>query len=156
MRPDDDLQLGMLVKRAGLRQRFITGTRHLKVEWYPNVRTAIKGLEKNVFAGLNYSLFMVVSAVIAQFLFFFFPFIGIWGFGLGQSLFYTASALLMAGLYVFYVRKITADSGYEAILLPFSVLLFIFILIRSTVLTLKQKGIYWRGTFYSLDELKNK
>jgi hypothetical protein len=32
--------------------------------------------------------------------------------------------------------------------------LFAFILFRSTVVTLRQRGILWRGTFYSLDELR--
>ena len=32
--------------------------------------------------------------------------------------------------------------------------LFVFILLRTMLLNLWQGGIYWRGTFYSLAELK--
>jgi hypothetical protein len=38
--------------------------------------------------------------------------------------------------------------------LPIGAVLFAFILFRSTVVTLRQRGILWRGTFYSLDELR--
>ena len=38
--------------------------------------------------------------------------------------------------------------------LPLGATVFVFILLRSTLITLKQGGIYWRGTFYKLDELR--
>jgi hypothetical protein len=37
---------------------------------------------------------------------------------------------------------------------PLGALLFAYMLLRSTVVTLWQGGIVWRGTFYPLDELK--
>jgi hypothetical protein len=39
--------------------------------------------------------------------------------------------------------------------LPLSALLLSYILVRATVLTLWRGGIYWRGTFYSLEELRS-
>ncbi len=38
--------------------------------------------------------------------------------------------------------------------LPIGALLFIYMLLRSAIITLRQGGITWRGTFYSLDELR--
>jgi glycosyltransferase involved in cell wall biosynthesis len=154
MRPDDDLQLGNMVKRAHLKQRFLTGPQLLSVEWYPSLRVAVRGLEKNMFAGLNYSLVMVVMAVIGQFLFFCFPFFGVWLFGGWIAVMYGVSVLVMMALYLLYTRKMSTDPGYEVIALPLVVLIFIYILIRSSFLTLKQGGINWRGTFYSLEDLK--
>ncbi len=46
MRPDDDLQLGRLVKRARLRQRLASGADHIEVEWYATLHDAVRGLEK--------------------------------------------------------------------------------------------------------------
>jgi hypothetical protein len=40
------------------------------------------------------------------------------------------------------------------ILYPITTALFVFILLRTMLLNLFQGGIYWRGTFYSLKELK--
>ncbi|WP_261178408.1 glycosyltransferase family 2 protein [Anaerobacillus sp. CMMVII] len=52
MRPDDDLMLGVSIKKMGRKQRIVKGQSHLDVEWYPSLREAIIGLEKNTFAGL--------------------------------------------------------------------------------------------------------
>lgn len=155
MRPDDDLQLGTKIKQARLKQRFVTGPEHLAVEWYPSLPAAVKGLEKNLFAGLNYSFFMFVYAVIGQFVFFCFPFFAVWLYGGWVSALYFVAVLAMIAIYLLYVRSMSKDKGWEVFTLPFLVLLFLFILIRSTYLTYKQGGIYWRGTFYSLRELKD-
>lgn len=154
MRPDDDLQLGNMVKRAHLKQRFVTGPQLLRVEWYPSLREAVRGLEKNMFAGLDYSLGKVVMAGIGQFLLFCFPFLGVWLFQGWIAVMYGVAELAMMALYLMYTRKMSNDPGYEVIAVPLVVLIFIFILLRSTYLTLKKGGINWRGTFYSLDELK--
>ncbi|ASS76054.1 hypothetical protein CIG75_14550 [Tumebacillus algifaecis] len=154
MRPDDDLQLGMMVKKAGLRQRLVTGTKLLTVEWYPSLGEAIRGLEKNTFAGLNYSLLLVLLAVSGQLLAFFLPFVGWTLFG-WTGLLYLASVLMMANLYLRYTRTLSPYQGEEVFALPLTVLLFVYIIVRSTYLTLRQGGIYWRGTFYSLQELKS-
>jgi len=37
---------------------------------------------------------------------------------------------------------------------PLGAILLSYMLLRSAVVTLKQGGIVWRGTFYPLDELK--
>lgn len=154
MRPDDDLMLGQRVKQAGLRQRLATGQQFFSVEWYPSLRAAMLGLEKNIFAGLEYKLWMVAAGFAGQLVFYFLPFVGAFMFdGWTQGLFAVA-ALILIVMNLFYVKKLTNYSGWEVLLLPFSVLLFCYILLRSTFLTLKRGGIYWRGTFYSLSELK--
>jgi glycosyltransferase involved in cell wall biosynthesis len=153
LRPDDDLELGMRVKRAGLRQRVAVGREHLAVEWYPHLKAAIKGLEKNLFAGLRYQIWMLAVAVFGQLLVFVWPFLAVWAGG-WLSAANGLSILLMFALYLYYVRKTTSYRGGEVALMPFLALLFVYVLLRSSVLTLRQGGIYWRGTFYSLDELK--
>jgi hypothetical protein len=40
--------------------------------------------------------------------------------------------------------------------LPLGALLFTYMLLRSTFITLRQGGITWRGTFYSLEELRRR
>ncbi|UJF32597.1 hypothetical protein [Paenibacillus hexagrammi] len=46
--------------------------------------------------------------------------------------------------------------GKDAFLLPVTASLLLYTIIRSVSLTFKQGGIYWRGTFYSLSELKKR
>jgi hypothetical protein len=37
---------------------------------------------------------------------------------------------------------------------PLGAVLFAFMLTRSTILTIRQRGIRWRGTFYPLEDLR--
>jgi cellulose synthase/poly-beta-1,6-N-acetylglucosamine synthase-like glycosyltransferase len=153
-RPDDDLMLGKLVKQNGLKQRVLNGRRLIAVPWYPNLFAAIRGFEKNMFAGLGYKLSHVCLAVVGQLLVYFLPFVAVWVTSGWSQLAYALSVAIMISLYLLHTRILTGYKGFEVVLLPFSVLLFVYVIIRSTVITLKQGGIYWRGTFYSLKELK--
>jgi hypothetical protein len=43
---------------------------------------------------------------------------------------------------------------YYFFLHPVSTALFVYITLRSTILTLSRGGVLWRGTFYPLEELR--
>ncbi|MCP1307905.1 glycosyltransferase family 2 protein [Paenibacillus tyrfis] len=154
LRPDDDLQLGRKVKEARLRQRLASGTEHIAVEWYASLGGAIRGLEKNLFSGFGYRLSFAALGMLGQLALFLFPWAGMlllsgpaaWGFAL--------SVALMLAVYFLLIRSITGEGGFESLLMPLSVVLLCYIVTRSVWLTLKQGGIYWRGTFYSLKELR--
>jgi len=45
-------------------------------------------------------------------------------------------------------------SAFYCLTLPLGAALLTYMLLRSTLITLRQGGITWRGTFYSLDELR--
>lgn len=156
LRPDDDLQLGLRVKKAMYKQRFVTGNDHLEVEWYPDLKSAVLGLEKNLFSGFRYRFTYALAGVIGQLLFFFFPFIGLWFIPGWPRIAYILSAAIAIGLYIISTRRMTRDSGREAIVFPITVCLLVYVLSRSVYLTLRRGGIYWRGTFYSLRELKRR
>lgn len=154
MRPDDDLQLGALVKKLGFRQRLALGSDFVQVEWYSSLGQAVRGLEKNVFSGFRYRVSWVALALLAQAVFFLLPFAAVW-FVSGWSLvWYILSIAIMLGLYIVHTRKFAADSWADVVALPCSVLLLGFVVIRSVALTFKRNGVYWRGTFYPFDELR--
>jgi hypothetical protein len=46
MRPDDDIKLGKILKKAGYRQEMVLGTGLVNVEWYSSLRELIDGLIK--------------------------------------------------------------------------------------------------------------
>lgn len=154
MHPDDDLQLGKRVKKHRLKQRVLLGNEHIEVEWYPSLSKAINGLEKNLFSGFNFSILITCIALLGQFLFFFFPFIGWMLLPDVTGVFYSVSLITMLGHYLLQMRMFNHKKGYEVFVYPISCLLLIYVMIRSTVITLKQGGIYWRGTFYKLKDLK--
>jgi hypothetical protein len=45
-------------------------------------------------------------------------------------------------------------SPLYAVFFPIAAILFLYSILRSTLTTLKNRGVTWRGTFYSLTELR--
>ena len=90
MRPDDDIKLGKLLKKAGYRQELVFGMGMLVVEWYSSLRELIDGLMKNSFAGLEYSVPMSVAGGVAVLLLNVWPFMAIFC-GQGPSVDFVSS-----------------------------------------------------------------
>lgn len=155
LRPDDDLQLGMLVKQNGLKQRVLIGKNHIEVEWYQSFSAMLKGLEKNIFAGLNYSLFILIGVILGMIVFYLLPFLWIWVLDGWYSVANGVSIIAILILNLVYTRKLSKDSGYDVLLFPIFVLLLIYVFLRSCLITLFKGGIIWKGTFYSLKDLKS-
>ena len=153
MRPDDDIKLGKLIKRAGYRQELVFGKGLIHVEWYSSLRELIDGLMKNSFAGVDYSVLVIVASSIAQFTFNVWPFFGIFltsGFTQVVNIIIALVTLTVgADTARFYNLRRSYSIGF-----PLCTLLFIYILWRSMLLTIFNDGINWRGTHYSLADLK--
>ena len=153
LRPDDDLKLGKILKQQGCHQQLIYGAGLISVEWYASIRELVLGLEKNVFAGTDYRLWLAISGVVFNLVTILWPFF---------ALFFTSgSTLLLYALIVLTIGLIAADgarfhgfSPWLALGFPLTAGLFTFIIIRSVSCNLIKGGITWRGTFYSLAELR--
>ncbi|MEH7441801.1 glycosyltransferase family 2 protein [Bacillus sp. JJ1122] len=156
MRPDDDLQLGRKVKEAGLKQRMVTALKLIEVEWYPNLKEALAGLEKNTFAGLHYRISMVLFSIFGVFVSQVVPFFTIFSNTKAIAMLSAINLIFLASLYTMVTKKMTRFSPFLFFALPFTALLFIFSIIRASYLTFKRGGIIWRGTKYTLNELRKK
>ena len=153
LRPDDDLKLGKLVKRGGFRQELANGVDLMRVEWYASVGELVRGLTKNMFAGVEYRLWMVVGTTILLPLLYVWPFAGIFIGPDAARLLNLADALLILTMVGVAAARAGVRPGYAAGF-PLITLLFVYILWRSTVVTLWTGGIAWRGTHYPLKQLK--
>jgi hypothetical protein len=68
-----------------------------------------------------------------------------------------ALIIFLFQLPLYLPRKSMAGKWWDVLMVPVAGLLIVYVILRSTYLTLKQGGIYWRDTFYPLSELrKNK
>jgi len=76
------------------------------------------------------------------------PFVHGWMLGLA------AVSVAIALAFHVAVDVVMRVSPLYALTHPLGALLFAYMLLRSTVVTLRQGGIFWRGTFYALEELK--
>lgn len=153
LRPDDDIKLGKLIKRAGLRQDAALAPEYMSVEWYATVGEVVRGLEENAFSGADYNVPLVVSGAAAQLLCSVWPFIAVLVTTGPVRWIYLATVSLILLVAADSARFHNARPWY-AIGYPLTSALFAYILLRTMVLNLWQGGIYWRGTFYPLKELK--
>lgn len=153
MRPDDDIKLGKLLKRAGYRQEMVFGMGLLSVEWYSSLREMIDGLMKNTFAGLEYNVAMSIAAGIAVLLLNVWPFVAIFVVkGLAWVLYLLAVIVML--LFISDANRFYGLPQWYAFAHPLSATLFVYILWKSMALALWTGGINWRGTHYPLALLR--
>ena len=153
MRPDDDMMLGLLVKKNRLQQDVLNGIGMINIEWYTSLGEMIRGLEKNVFAGLNYSLLFAALACLCLFTFLVFP--------LG-AVFLTTGVARIINLLALAVWAVSyADNArfwkiplWHGIALPLGTVLLIYAIANAVARTIRNRGITWRDTYYSLEDLK--
>jgi hypothetical protein len=81
------------------------------------------------------------------------PFLGVWLAHGWARLPYALTLFCMFSIYVGMSMK-SAVPLYYFFLHPVGAALFIYLTLRSMALTLSRGGVVWRGTFYSLEELR--
>lgn len=152
LRPDDDLKLGENIKKAGLKQDVLYGDKEISLAWYNNLGEFVNGLMKNAFSISNYHLPLALLYAVLTLMVFVVP--------IPLMLFFGPIYLIMAfimlcsqvALMVF--KKGIHGKWWHALMIPFAGLVMTYIIIRSSLKTVAQNGIYWRDSFYSLDDLK--
>jgi glycosyltransferase involved in cell wall biosynthesis len=151
----DDLMLGKRVKQAGFRQDALIASDHLRLRWQEGVGGFIRGLEKNGFAALGYSLPFLLLVTAFVFLFYAVPYLGVLVFRDARVSGYALSVLLMHGVFG-YFASFQRNGWLLAPALPCAAFLYLFALWRSAWITLRQGGVRWRDTFYPLEVLKRR
>lgn len=152
LRPDDDLKLGKRIKRAGLKQDVLYGDKEISLQWYTSLRAFVNGLMKNTFSVTNYNLPLVLFNTILTFVVFVLPLplLLLSGYPYNGM----AALIVAAQLCLVLFKKGGSHTWWHALMIPFAGLVMVYIFIKSTFVTIKQGGIYWRDSFYSLDELR--
>jgi len=147
----EDIGLGRRIKRAGLTQRLCFGRGLVSLHWASGVGGLVGVMTKNLWAAFRFYIWLALLGCLWLLVFCVAPAI---------ALFFAPTrlpAILIFAAVAFAYRLLGRHSGistWNALLFPFSALVFVFTLLRSMFLTLKQGGIVWRGTFYSLAELR--
>jgi glycosyltransferase involved in cell wall biosynthesis len=147
----EDLGLARRIKRAGLAQRVAFGRGLVSLHWASGISGLVNVMTKNLWAAFRFSIPLALLGSLWLFAFCVAPTIGLFFPSTRVPAILTIAAVLYA------YRLLSRHSGiatWNALLMPFSALVFIFTLLRSMLITLRQGGIIWRGTFYSLAELR--
>jgi cellulose synthase/poly-beta-1,6-N-acetylglucosamine synthase-like glycosyltransferase len=151
----EDVGMGRRVKQAGLRQRVAFGKDLVRVYWAPGAMGLVEVLTKNMFAAFRFQILLLLGACGGLAGFFVLPPMTLLA-GLAWPELLLPGFLAVGSVALAY-RALTRYSGisaWYAALSPFAAMLLAFALLRSMVKTLRQGGVWWRGTFYPLNELR--
>jgi glycosyltransferase involved in cell wall biosynthesis len=149
----DDMKLGKVVKQAGFAQRNVFGKDLISIRWAHGAFGVVNNLTKNFFAVLSFQWWRALLSVLGLACLNFGPFLGIW---LAHGWARAPYAVALGSILLIYVGMSwrSAVPPYYFLLHPVSTALFIYTLLRSTIMTLWNDGIVWRGTKYPLEELR--
>jgi hypothetical protein len=149
----DDMKLGKIVKQAGFRSGVAVAQDFVAVRWHAGARNLINGVTKNFFAGSGFSVTRVALSILGLYVMNVLPFAGLI-FGHGWVRILAGICVLVALGFHAGVDIVMRVSPLYCFTVPIGAVIFSHMLLRSTVYTLKQGGIIWRGTFYPLEALK--
>ena len=147
----EDIGLGRRVKRAGLAQRICFGRGLVSLHWASGVNGLINVMTKNLWAAFHFYISLALVACLWLLIFCTAP---------AVALFFAPTsvpAIVALASVAYAYRLLGRHSGistWYALFFPISALVFVFALLRSMLITLKQGGIIWRGTFYPLTDLR--
>ncbi|HYL46284.1 MAG TPA: glycosyltransferase [Candidatus Limnocylindrales bacterium] len=149
----DDMKLGKLAKQAGVRSGVASAGDAVSVHWHSGVANIVRGTTKNFFATVGFQPWMVCIQIAALLTAFLFPFAAL-PFVHGWARIFDAIAVGLALAVQAGVCREFGVSPLYALTQPIGALIFVWMIARSTIVTLWSGGITWRGTFYPLEELK--
>jgi cellulose synthase/poly-beta-1,6-N-acetylglucosamine synthase-like glycosyltransferase len=149
----DDMKLGKLVKEAGFRSGVAKAWKEVRVRWHAGVGNIVRGTTKNFFAAAGYNWGLMCLQLAMVFGMCVLPWLAL-PFLRGWALIFDAIAVaVMIAVHAGVCIEVGASPIY-AVTEPLGALIFCWMLARSTIVTLWNGGIEWRGTFYPLEELR--
>ena len=149
----DDMKLGKVIKNAGFAQRNVFGEDLISLHWAKGAFGIVNNLTKNFFAVLSFQWPRTVASIVGLGFLNLGPFLGVL---LAHGWARVPYAVALSSLFLIYygMSARSAVPAYYFFLHPVSTSLFMYTLMRSMFHTLRNDGIVWRGTKYSLDELR--
>lgn len=152
LRPDDDVALARKLREAGATSEVLIGEGLISVEWYSSVGEAMRGLEKNSFAPFEYSLPVFSVVMLLHVVSYVLPWLGLLA---GGALSLVCLVIVITQMLSIASTGTIAGSPWKhaPVILP-AALMFEFIVVRAVVITIRNRGIRWRDTFYPLDQLR--
>lgn len=148
----DDVGLALMVKRAGGQVELLDGSDQVSVPMYRSVGEFLRGIEKNGSTTATIPLPVFVGALALLWAVVFSP---IPALALGPAWLRLLGAGALAAYTAGEVAALWRNCRrwLPALLWPLGALLMSHGLVRATWLAKRNRGVRWRGTFYSLEQL---
>lgn len=149
----DDMRLGANVKDAGFSQQCVFARDYVRVRWAHGLFGVVNNTAKNFFAEFGFRTWLALAAAVAVSILQLGPWVGaIFEHGWARLGYVIA---LLCVLLVYYGMKSRSGVSVGYVLLhPLAAVLLVYALLQSMTLTLWRGGVVWRGTKYSLKELR--
>jgi glycosyltransferase involved in cell wall biosynthesis len=149
----EDRRLGWIIKRAGYKQRAVLGPDLVRVRWMKGSLAVIGLMEKNAFAAFRYKVGITVLASIGLALY---PIVTVAAVFAGSWSLATSVVAIHFAIGMAYAasRRITRVSPWHIFFFAPAAALLNYAIVRSMILALVRNGIDWRGTRYSLSDLR--
>jgi glycosyltransferase involved in cell wall biosynthesis len=151
----DDVKLGIVLRRSGVRQGAVDSGGLVSVRWNFGFAASWLGLVKNAFAGTEYRWSVAIAsagALLATSLGP--PLAAFLAPGATARVVGLAGWALAAGVVGTVARRFGGGSGLEGVLVPFTGPALAAVVLTSAIVTTARGGIVWRGTSYPLEDLR--
>ena len=149
----DDMRFGWNIKRAGFAQRVALGPGLVSIRWIKGALAVVKLIEKNGFAIYRYRVGLQFLACFGLAVQVVLPLIAIaaggWPMVAGLLIYISVALDYQAN------RRFTRISPWLAVFFAPATAIVLYALMRSMALALARNGVEWRGTCYSLDDLRH-
>ena len=150
----DDVKLGLILRRSGVRQGCADSGGLVRVRWQRGFVASMRGLMKNFFAGCEFRWRATLRHVVLVPLVTTFPAacLALSSDNLTRAL-ATAAVALPVALHGATARRIAGGHGTEGLLLPIVGMCLAGVALASAVVTTVRGAVIWRGTRYPLRDL---
>jgi len=149
----DDMKLGKILKQSGFRSGIAAADGLVTVRWHAGLGNIIRGVTKNLFSLFHFRVAPTLACVVLILISGVLPFVGLF-IASGAAWVFSLIAALTAVIVQGEMIHGAGESRFYGLTHPLGAFIFIYMMLRSMVVTLRQGGVVWRDTFYPLDELR--
>jgi len=150
----DDMGVGLMMKNAGGQTHFVIADKDLSLGWYNSVAAMFRGLEKNLFgAGPGYSVVKLIFQLLPLWALVVAPFIAFCSDNVWLLSLASVATFLYVFFAIFFIRKKQSET-FSLLLFPVGLILISLMMMWAAYRCVKNRGIDWRGTHYSIDQLR--
>ena len=150
----DDVALAQMLKAHGARSAVYETLGLISLDFYPSVGEYVRGVEKNSFAIIGQFSMIILTLMCALTLLIEFG----WLAGLAHPSPVAQAVALLTFALVFgssaAAMRLMGRSLAPLPLLPAATLIFVYAAMRSGFVARRRGGVAWRGTVYSIEELR--
>jgi hypothetical protein len=154
----EDMKLGKIVKLGGFRSQVGLASQHVGVHWHAGLKNIIRGTTKNFFAVAGFRVWWVALHVFGVIVLSVLPWAAlIWLLAEKTHDWSLVFCAIAVGVPLFLHTAVAIRakiSPLYGLTHPLGAILFSWMIVRSTIITLWRGGVVWRDTFYPLADLR--